>query len=182
MTDSDAGGQLRRQCTGRWKIDPIRRTLRDELRQRGVKSPKAGAVEMWMGISLDEWDRARSADVAYIANRYPLLERKMRRQDCVTWLLDHALPVPPKSACTFCPYHNRRAWAEMKRAGGPDWEQAVKVDQAIREKRPPFGLFLHRDRIPLVEAVRIPEDHGYSQGDLFGDEDDDGCATGVCFV
>lgn len=88
-----------------------------ELKQRGVpKSP--GIVEQWIGITLDEWQRAKDSDVQYIKHAFPLLDRNMTRQDCLNYLKRHNLPVPGKSSCTFCPYHSRIAWEEMKRANG----------------------------------------------------------------
>ena len=63
-------GQLRRQCTQRWKIQPIRRWLTKELARQGVKK-LAGVVESLQGISLDEFHRMRESDVQWIVNRYP---------------------------------------------------------------------------------------------------------------
>jgi hypothetical protein len=174
-------GQLRRQCTGRWKITPMRRWLTAELARRSItKTP--GVVEQWLGISLDEWSRAKTSDVSYITHRYPLLEQRLTRAACVAWLQEHGLPVPGKSACVFCPYHNARAWAELKREGGPDWAHARAVDAQVRDARPPYPLFVHRKRVPLAEAVTIPEDHGYRQPDLFPEDDAVPCDSGYCFM
>ena len=177
-------GQLRRQCTNRWKIEPQNIWVRAELKQRALKKTP-GVVEKWLGISKDEWQRAKHADVKYITHRYPLLELGMSRADCVDWLKAHDLPVPPKSACVFCPFHNKRAWQEMKRAGGQDWTVALLVDAQIRDARPPYPLFVHRGRVPLAEAVQIPEDYGMQQPDMFGPAEDDELATcdsGHCFL
>lgn len=170
-------GQLRRQCTQRWKIEPIRRWLREELQRQGLrKSP--GVVTSLQGISLDEFQRMRTSDVKWIVNQYPLVDLRMTRADCVTWLQRHDLPVPPKSACVFCPFQNRRTWQELKR-NPDDWQIAVEVDTAIRKVRPPFELFVHPARIPLIDAVKLPEDSGFMQADMFND---DGCDSGYCFV
>lgn len=177
-------GQLRRQCTGRWKIDPQNVQMRVELESRGLRKTP-GVIEKWLGISKDEWQRAKHADVKYITHRYPLLELGMTRADCVQWLKAHDLPVPGKSACVFCPFHNKNAWQEMKRAGGRDWQVAIEVDAQIRNTRPPYPLFVHRARVPLAEAVQIPEDYGMEQRDLFGPAEDDDLATcdsGHCFL
>ena len=155
-------GQIRRQCTHDWKIMPIRRFIRQELTRRG-RSAKPGAVESWQGISLDEWTRMRTSDVKYITNVYPLVDRRMTREGCVAWLERHNLPVPPKSACTFCPFKSIESWRRMKQADGPDWQEALEVDATIRDKRPKAALFVHPYRLPLAEAVRIPEDQGASQ-------------------
>jgi len=121
----------------------------------------------------------RSSDVAYIVNVYPLVERRVTRADCKAWLQAHDLDVPPKSACTFCPYHSLGAWQELKRAGGADWEEAVAVDAAIRDKRPKADLFIHPGRKPLEEAVRIPEDVGAAQMQM---DLEVPCDGGACFT
>ncbi len=169
-------GQIRRQCTHDWKIMPIRRHIRSLL---PVGRPKPGAVECWQGISLDEWPRMRSSDVAYIVNRYPLVEMQMSRADCAAWLTRNGLEVPPKSACTFCPYHSLNAWKEMKRQGGKDWEEVQATDAEVRDMRDRHILYLHPARRPIEEAVRIPEDHGARQLEL---ELEAPCDGGVCFV
>ena len=165
-------GQVRRQCTHDWKLTPIRRHLR-----LLIPNPKPGAVECWQGISLDEWHRMRNSDVQYIKNVYPLVDRRMTRRDCISWLMAHGLEVPPKSACVFCPYHTLGHWKAMKAEGGADWTLSVAVDEGVRHNRPGHELFVHPARRPLAEAVRIPEDAGGRQLEL-----DLPCDGGVCFV
>ncbi len=176
-TTTAKGGQLRRQCTNHWKIEPIRRWVSDELKRQGL-TKRPGIVESIQGISLDEWQRMKDADVKYIIHRYPLVDMKMTRNDCVTWLAAHDLPVPPKSSCVFCPFQSLNTWRELKRNGGQDWATAVEIDLQIRDVAPP-ALFVHPARKPLTEAVMIPEDSGLSQATLF---DGDGCESGYCFV
>ena len=178
-TDGKTGsrGQVKRQCTHDWKIMPIRAFVRAELKRRGLKR-SAGVVQSLQGISLDEWHRMRSSDVAYIENVYPLVDMRMTREACVAWLEAKALPVPVKSACVFCPYKSIGAWKELKRSGGMDWETAVGVDANIRGRRPPHELFIHPARVPLLEAVRIPEDDGAHQLEL----QEAPCDSGHCFV
>jgi hypothetical protein len=151
--NSDKGGQLRRQCTGDWKIASMRRWL--QANRNGQR------IEQWLGISLDEFQRMKDSDVKYITHRWPLIEMRMTRWDCVRYLETHGLEVPPKSACVFCPYHNQAAWRELKAQGGPDWQKAVSVDEAIRKVRPPYDLFIHPARIPLVDIdLRSEQDKG----------------------
>lgn len=163
-------GMVRRQCTGHWKIQPIRRYIQAH---RGGQP-----AELWLGITRDEWHRAKDADVRYLTHRYPLLDRDMTRADCLAWLGRAGLPSPGKSSCVFCPYLDRRTWRDMKRAGGDDWRKAVAVDTAIRDVRPPGQLFVHPARVPLEDAVQIPEDYGLQQGALLDDE----CDSGHCFL
>jgi len=168
-TPGQSGGQLRRQCTHRWKVQPIRRWL--QANRNGEP------VTQLLGISLDEWHRAKDSDVKYISHQWPLLDLNMTRSDCMNYLESHGLEVPGKSSCTFCPYHDRRSWQDMKREDGPDWAEAVAVDEAIRKVRPPYDLFVHNSRKPLVDVdLSTPEDHGQLR--LLNDE----CDSGYCFL
>jgi len=166
-------GQLRRQCTDRWKLRPMRKWLQDH-RQGEI-------VEQWLGISLDEAHRVRQPDVKYLTNRHPLIERMMTRNACKTWLLSNGLEVPPKSSCTFCPYNNRDGWRQVKQ-NIDDWAEAIATDKAIREMRPPFDLFIHPARIPLDEVdLRTPQEKGQLELD-WDDEIFESCPEGVCGV
>lgn len=89
---------------------------------------------------------------------------------------------PPKSACTFCPYHDNAQWREMKATDPEAFAQAVKIDEAIRPgmpgpKRPKCeAWFVHRERVPLAEVdFRTAAELG--QPDLFNNE-----CEGMCGV
>jgi len=117
-------------------------------------------IEQWLGISMDEFQRMKDSDVKYITSRWPLIEKKMTRNDCTKWLKEHGLDVPSKSACTFCPYHNTAGWRRIKSVED-DWNEAVRVDNRIRKIRPPFDLFVHPSRKPLEKIdFRTLEEKG----------------------
>ena len=159
-------GQLRRQCTGDWKIAPMRRyfqTIR-----------KGEQIELMIGISMDEIQRMRKSDVKYITNIYPLIDLRMSRQDCIGWLKDHGLEIPKRSACYFCPYHSEKEWFEIMRS--EDKDKAIKYDEIIRNKRPPFDLFIHPSRKPIAQVdFRTPQEKG--QLNLWDDE-----CSGICGI
>ena len=67
----------------------------------------------------------------------------------------------------------------MKRDSADDWKHAVAVDKAIRNVRNGYTVYAHPARIPLVDAVQIPEDSGYEQLDLLADAE---CDSGYCFL
>ena len=166
-TPTAAGGMLRRQCTHRWKVQPLRRWL--QANRNGAQ------VEQWLGISLDEFQRMKDSDVKFCVNRWPLIERRMTRLNCMTWLDRHGIEIPPKSACTFCPFHSLAEWQRIRQTP-EDWHEAVAVDEAIRKVRPPYDLYVHPSRIPLVDVdLRSETDKG--QLSLWDNE----CA-GVCGV
>lgn len=167
-TRNDTDGQMRRSCTQRWKVAPIRRWLQANRNKQQV-------IQL-IGISLDEWQRAKDSDVKYITNEWPLIDKGMTRNDCINWLERHGLEVPGKSSCTFCPYHSKRAWQELKRQGGSDWDEAVRVDKAVRKARPPYDLYVHPARIPLIDVdLSTAEDRG--QMPLW----QQGCDSGACW-
>lgn len=171
-------GQIRRQCTNQWKIQPIRRILQWTRNGR--------PVELWLGITSDEWQRAKSADVRYITHTFPLLDMGFSRQDCLDWLAAHDLPSPGKSSCVFCPFLNKKAWEDMRAAGGADWEKAVQIDLQIRHIRPPGELFVHGKRVPLEDAIpltvigKMQRDHDLEV--LASDDEDAECDSGHCFL
>ena len=169
---------LRRQCTAHYKIEPIIKAVREMI---GLKyhqwGPREVTVRQWIGISTDEAHRMKPADVKWIENTWPLIDKRMSRSDCLRWLSDRGYSAP-KSACTFCPYRSDAAWQQMKDTGGPDWREARYVDALIRRGLPnPKGgtgrLYVHRSRTPLGE-VEFTDDR---QADLFGEE-----CSGMCGV
>lgn len=165
---------LRRQCTQRFKIYPVRVKITELL---GVKTGRGKNVEQWFGISLDEATRMRVSDVKYITNRYPLIERRLTRQDCLMWLERNGYPRPPKSACIGCPYHSDEIWRDMKLNHPEEWADAVATDEALRHARGKYGeTFLHRKLIPLrLVDLSTPQDKG--QMDMFDME-----CFGMCGV
>ncbi|KKF67174.1 hypothetical protein XU19_23855, partial [Vibrio parahaemolyticus] len=66
--------------------------------------PAGVHVEQWIGISVDEFTRAKDADVSYMKNRFPLIEHGFSRSDCLRLLRSRGFGQTPKSACLGCPY------------------------------------------------------------------------------
>lgn len=131
---TETGGPLRRQCTRDFKIRPIRRKIRELLGFHPSKppAPPPGAVELWIGISLDEWTRAKHSRQQFIVKRWPLLEQRLDRLNCAEWLTNHDLPVPVQSACIGCPYRAASQWLAMQRDDPEEFADACDFDQANR--------------------------------------------------
>jgi hypothetical protein len=165
-------GMLRRQCTADYKIMPIRKKLR-ELCNVGFRKrfPKDKYIEQWIGISTDEIQRMKPARDPYIKNRHPLIELNMSRQDCINWMKKNEFPLPEKSACIMCPYHNDAYWHFMKTERPSEFEDAVKFDKNIRTgaKNIKDNLFLHRSCKPLDE-VEFNKKENDKQLDMFNNE------------
>lgn len=172
-------GMLRRQCTADYKIVPIRQKIRELCGvEKGKHFPKDKYVEQWIGISTDEIGRMKPARDKYILNRHPLIEAKMSREDCVKYLKDNEIPLPEKSACIVCPFHNDSYWHFMKTERPIEFEDAVEFDKKIRtgSRNIKDKLYLHRSCKPLDE-VEFNKKENDKQLDMFNNE-----CEGMCGV
>jgi hypothetical protein len=162
----------RRQCTKEYKLRPIQRRIRALL---GGRTPKGGA-EAWIGISTDEAMRVKPSQVGYVVNRWPLIEQRMSRNDCLRWLERHGYGQPPKSSCIGCPFHNDTQWRALRNVPA-EWQDAIAVDAAIRDQPGFKGTqYMHRSLVPLDQVdLSTAEDHG--QLNLFNNE-----CEGLCGV
>lgn len=160
-------GMARRQCTSEYKIKPIKAEVRRRLGYPHPARVPAGVyAEMSIGISVDEIERARSADVAYMRNTFPLLDLGWRRGDCARYLAQHGLSGFGKSSCIGCTFHDDAFWVRLKTDSPAEWADAVDFDRAIRhgsaranaDGHPLRGqFFLHRQRVPLDRVVLRPQ-------------------------
>lgn len=178
-SDSNRAGQLRRQCTREFKIQPITKKVRElvglKYRQR---APKEILVVQYIGISFDEVSRMRDSRQHWIEHRWPLVDLRMHRQDCLDWMRDHKYPEPKRSACAYCPYHSDAEWRDLQKNHPQDFASAVAIDQQIRGgvRGTKQQLYLHRSLKPLDEIdFRNAADHG--QVDMFNEECDRLCGV-----
>ena len=147
------GGQGKRQCTREFKIEPIEKKQRELLGYKPRQVIPAGSIEVWIGFSTDEVFRAGAAFSRWAVHRFPLLELRMSRVDCERWLEARGLPVPPKSACVFCPYRSNAEWRWLRDNDPQGWADAVELDRLIRNTPAMREQeFLHRDRVPLDQV------------------------------
>ena len=172
-------GMVMRQCTNDYKIQPIRKKIR-ELCGVGHRKhfPKDQYVEQWIGISTDEVMRMKPARDKYILNRHPLIEAKLSRQDCINWIKEKKLLLPEKSACICCPYHNDGYWHFMKTERVKEFADAVEFDKKIRNitRKDDEEIFTHRSCVPL-DQVEFNKKDKSKQIDMFNDE-----CEGMCGV
>lgn len=159
---------LRRQCTAHYKIEPTDLEMRSELLSLGLAKINARSqirvaprvtVNKHLGISEDEKMRVAPSRVGWQVHKYPLIQMGFNRLDCIRWFQDNLLPVPPKSSCIVCPYHDDAYWQQMADSEPLEWAEAVEFDAFIRT--PEFArsqrfkgqLFLHPSCKPLSEVV-----------------------------
>lgn len=132
-------------------------------------------ASIWVGISIDEVHRMKDSTNKWSVKRHPLIEMGMSRRDCLAWMAKNGYDEPKKSACLFCPYTDNSRWKNMKERQPHDFKEAVRWDNMVRNMSDEFTSYLHRDAIPLEDAVFTDDDIG--QTNMFNNE-----CEGMCGV
>ena len=175
VNSDGSAGNYRRQCTDKHKIVPLNKAT-DSL--RGGED-----ATVWIGISWDEIQRMRDSTRKGVTHRWPLLEMRMRRHQCIEWMEAHGYPKPPRSACSYCPYHSNREWRRLKTEEPEAWLDSIAYEKRLQEtaaKIPRLdGVpYLHPSRVPLAEVdLRDPDEN---QGQLWNTMQNE--CTGMCGV
>lgn len=138
-------------------------------------------IEQWIGISTDEATRMKQSRDPWIRNRWPLIEARMKRSDCLLWMAEREFPKPPRSACVFCPFHDNAEWRRLKADEPEEFQRAVEFEIAVQKAKAVGGKFksvpyLHRSLTPL-EAVDLSTAEERGQPNLFENE-----CEGMCGV
>lgn len=170
----NGGGPGTRQCTDRYKISVIARELAD----RGATEENPATVGI--GISLDEIHRANNRTrIPHERVVYPLLELGLRRTDCQRIIRKAGLPIPPKSACWFCPMKRPTEWHELRRNQPELFVKACALEDQLVERRRRLG----KDPAYLTGLGRPLRDAIPDGVDLLPEDDGDGaCDSGWCFT
>lgn len=170
-----SGRQLKRQCTREYKIRPIQRLIRELLGMpKTGRSHRSfiGSVELWIGITVDEIERAGVSEVGYIVNRHPFLELGWVRRKCHEYLKARGLPIPVKSSCKFCPYQRVQEWRELPPS---DRGLIINLEDHINDN----GLVVldgQAKRVSFVPVGSLDNAlHAGFQPSLF-----EGCDSGFC--
>jgi len=175
----------RRQCSNEYKLEAIVREIRRRIGKPGRAYIKPAAVDVMLGISVDEIIRMRPAKAKWMNNVFPLIDLGMRRYDCLLWLRRHGYPEPRKSSCLGCPYHrDPRYWRDLRDNHPTLWADCVAADREIRQNPDPDRTndvravgYMHWQRVPLDEVDLSIDDR---QGELFGEFGEE--CSGMCGV
>lgn len=161
-------GKFPTHCSDEWKL----RVFRRYLRSLGYGPDRP--VVTWLGFSLDEIQRLKHSDVQWQSYHWPLCyDVPMTRGECAALVRSFGWPEPPKSSCYICPHRQNGQWRRLRDIYPDDWQKAVELDYAIRDRDPLHAVYLHRSRMPLDQA------------DLGNDEETAamlGCESGFCWT
>lgn len=165
-----SGAPGNRICTVDWKI----KLLAGYVKKQGAT--RYNPATIGIGISMDEWTRMADSRIVWQVNEYPLIDRRMSRNDCIKLITDEGLPKPPKSSCYFCPYRSYASWVEMRERQPELFAKAVEIEKRINEKRKSFG----KDEMYLTRFLKPLEDVIGKQ--MFLIEEETTCESGYCMV
>lgn len=172
-------GLLGRSCTADFKIAPILKNLRRLCKiKRGEKSVQ---ITQWIGISYDEINRMKPSRDKWTQHRWPLIEKELRRHHCLEWMKSHGYPEPPRSACSYCPFHSNKEWRRLKDYEPEAFAEAVRVEKELQRTKALTDImrsvpWLHKSCVPL-DQVDLSNDKDAGQLDMFGNE-----CEGLCGV
>jgi hypothetical protein len=153
----------RRQCTNEYKLRCIKQAVRQLLGYPHPKPiPRGVYAEQYVGISRDEFDRAKDSGLQYLKSLHPLLDldgaadgkKGWTRSDCRRYLKAKGWGSTPRSACIGCPFRSNEEWRQMRDERPAEWADAVAFDYALRSVPREDGLqeFLHNSCLPLDKA------------------------------
>lgn len=173
-------GIVQRQCTYDFKMLPLIKKAMLILSEYRAFEKDPIAIQ-WIGISLDEVWRMKASRKDCIQHRWPLVDLGMKRHDCLKWMSSHGFPTPPRSACTFCPYHSNAEWRRLKQESPEEFESVVQFEKDLqRVKRETDNMrgipFLHNSLKPLSE-VDFSTEEERGQLNMFNNE-----CEGMCGV
>jgi hypothetical protein len=179
MRLGDEGAPGNRACTAEFKV----RVVEKELRRRGATKEDKALVGI--GITTDEPGRIGSEvdpRTEYQLRRYPLIDLDLSRADCQQIILSADLPLPPRSACWFCPLHGAEEWKRLARRDPELFARACELENELRGRAEE-----HHDTTAHMSRKLIPLELLFDGNETVLFDDDDagmhaGCDSGSCMT
>ena len=159
-TESGEIGKLPTYCSNEWK----QRVMRRWATAKGVKQ-----ADIWIGFTIDELRRVTQPTGKW-QNRYPLIDRRMTRGDCIALVKRIGWPEPPRSSCWMCPNKPHHEWEWQRHNAPNDFIRAIEFEREIQH---------HDDDLWLTDTGAPLEEADFSEpDDMFTGR----CDSGMCFV
>jgi hypothetical protein len=140
-----------RWSTRDFKVTPIHRYYRK----------LGGTINQYLAIAWDEIERMKDSRVEYVTNFYPLIDLRITRNDCVEIIEDAGLPVPPRSACYFCPFNSVARWQQLHLEHPDLYAKAMALEEHSKHfpsQRLTDQAFRNRSDVSLRTLARVFED------------------------
>jgi hypothetical protein len=114
-------------CSQRFKIEPQDKYIKNWLKKQGLS--KNTHVTKFVGYDVDEEHRIKDYSEENITVRYPLVEWDWGRFECIKCITDEGLPLPPKSACKFCPSTKPYQIIELYETSRSEFYEAIELER-----------------------------------------------------
>lgn len=133
MLPSLAYGFRYKKCSQRFKIAPQQKYVNNWSPARSAWD-QGERVLKYIGYDVGESHRYKEYDSDKYIYEYPLMmDWRWSREDCqdvITWA---DLPLPPKSACFFCPSTKKSEILKMKEKNPDLLERALQMEDAAQK-------------------------------------------------
>ena len=86
-------------------------------------------INEYLGIAYDEVERMKESREDYITSLFPLIDRKMTREDCIRLIKSARLPVPIKSGCYVCPFSPIWRWKYIHENHPDIYRKVMKLEE-----------------------------------------------------
>lgn len=162
------------KCSQKYKGDAQRWWT---ARQEWAKAVWSRGERLVRAIGYDADERRRVRTVfsdPWEAKRfipwYPVIDAGLDRDGCVALIRDEGLPLPTKSACTFCPNNTLSEWEEIRRDEPDRFAEAIALSRSAELTSPDVVGLMRRNKAGLRQ-LHVWAEGGYP--DLLPDEWDD---------
>ena len=162
-----------RSCTTNFKILPQRRKIREIVGKGNGKL----LAECWLGITTDEATRKIDSELKWIANKFPLLDLDISREDCIEINKKYGFKVK-KSGCFLCPYGGKKWFIRLFQDYPELFEICEKMEKEYQSSRQiELGL------VPTILDIRsLKMNSIFSFGSEIITLDESSCDSGGCFL
>ena len=163
-----------RWCTQDHKIRLMQQFIRKKLKANFPDN----IVHTDIGFSFDEIERLHNynTQLKYVVNEYPLIDKRIKRQECIDWLnVNHPIVMngnkidwkDGKSGCWFCPFWRKSKLLQLtdkQKHDMIDLENNTAYNMKWKVNRP-FNEYLNMNLTKLDDFV-----------------EDEMCSSGHCFT
>lgn len=176
-------------CTSAYKINQIMKELR--IRE-GIKSFRQDKhkINMFIGYSVDEFQRAKDNPLPYAQNFAPLIDMNWTKQDCIKYVEKELGFIPVSSVCNMCYANDFDRVYKIYKEDFKGWERLLELDEAMANKSENHRLKVsdifmfkwqadHNVRLNEINMETFKKD--YLPRNIFDLEQEMACAGG-CFL
>ena len=119
------------KCSSKWKIQPQDKFRNKFKRDRGLtKHIEYQGIHYEKHRLIGRNGRLKNIEDEKMRIEYPLIDKRMGDIECIQLIMGAGLPVPPKSACFFCP-SSKPSEVLLLREQHPElYDRAVQIEKS----------------------------------------------------